>query len=175
MRFGRRGTVNADWDFQVVAADAFELGAVDRLANYFGSSFEATVYRLATANPNKAVAGLLKYRLSLPEQRAVKKKANQRNLFASTEVRNLEMKPKYRRQSLHLAHGCGNEYRIHWNKSFDSNSIVYTAADGGAVSAFEELPNESGETGRLEAILAPYQREDAHPEFGDVLFVWQER
>ena len=42
------------------------------------------------------------------------------------------------------------------------------------IVALEELPNNSGKIGRLEAMLAPYQREDADPKFGDVLFFWEE-
>jgi len=161
-------------DFQVVAAGNYSLRAVDQLANEFGSSFEATTYRLATANPGRAVAGLLKFRLTLPEQRAADKELTQRGLFANLPTQNLDMKPKYRRQSLHLSECCNEKYRIHWNKSFDPSSVVYKAVEKAAATAFEELPNGSGKTGKLEAVFAPYQRDDAHSEFRDVLFFWQE-
>lgn len=162
-------------DFQAAAAGNYGLGVVDQLANVFGSSFEATVYRLATANPGRAAAGLLKFRLTLPEQRTLDKEANQQQLFSDAPTRNLDMKLKYRRQSLYLSESCSDKYRIHWNKSFDPSSIVYKTVEGEATSAFEELPNNTGRIGKLEAVLAPYQRDDAHSEFGDVLFFWQER
>jgi Zn-dependent peptidase ImmA (M78 family) len=161
-------------DFQAETAGNYGLEIADQIANVFGSSFEATVYRMATANPGRAVAGLLKYRLSLPEQRALNKELNQQQLFSDGLTRDLDMKPKYRRQSLHLSEGCGDRYLIHWNKSFDPVSVVYRAAEKAVISAFEELPNDSGKLGKLQAIRAPYQREDAHLEFGDVLFFWQE-
>src|SRR6266404_5893199 len=40
----------------------FTLANVEELTEKFGSSFEATVFRLATAHPGIAVAGLLRYR-----------------------------------------------------------------------------------------------------------------
>ena len=36
----------------------------------------------------------------------------------------------------------------------------------------EGLPNKVTRKGRLEAVRAPYQRDDADPVFGDVLFFW---
>ena len=34
------------------------------------------------------------------------------------------------------------------------------------------LPNEANLIGTLEAVRAPYQRDDADPVYGDVLFLW---
>lgn len=161
-------------DFQAAAAGNYTLGNAGQLADAFGSSFEATTYRLATANPGKVVAGLLKFRLTLPEQRSLYKEASQQHLFSDGRPRNRNIKPKYRRQSLHLSESCSDSYRIHWNKSFDPSSVVYKADDEEVVSAFEDLPNNSGKMGMLDVVFAPFQREDAHPEFGDVLFLWQE-
>jgi hypothetical protein len=51
---------------------------------------------------------------------------------------------------------------------------VYAAGrNGGVHSALEGLPNSDGAIGTLEAISAPYQREDADEEFADVLYFWQ--
>jgi predicted transcriptional regulator len=46
-------------EFQREANGRFGLAAVERLSRYFGTSFEATVYRLATAHSGQAVAGML--------------------------------------------------------------------------------------------------------------------
>lgn len=60
------------------------------------------------------------------------------------------------------------------SRAFDLSSVVYQARKGGIVTGFEELPNASGKNGRIEAMLAPFQNEEANPEFGDVLFFWEE-
>lgn len=161
-------------DFQRVVAGDYSLTSVERLSAFFGSSYEATSYRLATAHPGRAVAGLLKYRLTLPEIRLLAKDRDQQMLFSDHKPRSAEAVPKYRRQALHLSEVCDGRYRIHWNKSFDQESVVYKASDETVVQGLEELPNRSGKVGRLEAIVAPYQREDAHAEFRDVLFFWTE-
>jgi len=81
--------------------------------------------------------------------------------------------PKYRRQSIYVSDNCGDHLTIRWNKSFDETSCVYDAGrNGGLHFGREALPTGSGTIGRLEAVKAPYQREEAHPEFADVLFFW---
>jgi Zn-dependent peptidase ImmA (M78 family) len=85
-------------EFQQEAKGSFGLAAVERLSAYFGTSFEATVYRLATAHPSLAVAGMLQYRLTREEDRRLAKISNQRVLFA-TDI-SLQPQPaerKYRR------------------------------------------------------------------------------
>jgi Zn-dependent peptidase ImmA (M78 family) len=162
-------------DFQEVLSGEYSLTAVDRLSQFFGSSKEATIYRLATAHPGKAVAGLLKYRLSLPEQRLRDKNLMQRGLFCPAKIADAqEHQPKYRRQSLYLSHQSNDSYTIRWNKSFVKTSCVYQSNTCEIMIGAEELPNNSGKIGRLEAMLAPYQRRDAHQNFGDVLFFWEE-
>jgi hypothetical protein len=50
---------------------------------------------------------------------------------------------------------------------------VYGAATNNGIQAGREpLPNGLLKTGRMEAVRAPYQRDDADPVFGDVLFLW---
>jgi Zn-dependent peptidase ImmA (M78 family) len=162
-------------DFQAIASGEYNLNAVDRLSHFFGSSKEATIFRLATAHPGRAVAGMLKYRLTLPEQRRLDKNSKQRDLFRKSEgVQLQEIQPKYRRQSLYLSHQCDDFYTVRWNKSFDCSSCVNQACNAEFVIAIEKLPNGSGKVGRLEAMLAPYQRMDANQSFGDVLFFWEE-
>lgn len=102
-------------DFQRVAAGDYSLNGVERLSAFFGSSYEATTYRLATAHPSRAVAGLLKYRLTLPETRLLARECDQQTLFSDLRTRSTEVVPKYRRQSLHLSEACDSRYRIHWN------------------------------------------------------------
>jgi hypothetical protein len=81
--------------------------------------------------------------------------------------------PKYRRQSFFSSTACGDQHTIRWNKSFDLESCVYLAAKSGAiVKGLEVLPNRSSQEGTLEVVRAPFQREDAHPEFPDLLFFW---
>lgn len=67
----------------------------------------------------------------------------------------------------------GDEHAIRWNKSFDADSCVYLAAESsGIVSAIEPLPNRCAQPGLLEVVRAPFQREDTHPDFPDLLFFW---
>lgn len=160
-------------DFQRAVAGDFSLQNVDKLCLTFGGSFEATVFRLATAHPEIAISGLLRYRVTVKEQRRAAK-IEQELLFGpdADDTDRIEH-PKYRRQSIHLSDRCGDELTVRWNKSFDEASCVYRAGlTGGIHLGMESLPNESGITGTLQAVRAPYQREEAHPEFPDVLFFW---
>jgi Zn-dependent peptidase ImmA (M78 family) len=159
-------------DFQRVAGGLYTLNAVDRLAAFFGSSFEATVYRLSTAHPGQAVAGLLQYRVSGEEQRLIEREACQRPLFPRTGSKAEEIRPKYRRQGCYLSQACDESYYIPWNKSFDPNSSVYQTAESVSTSV-ERIPNRTDQFGRLEAVRAPFQRDTAHPHFADILFFWE--
>ena len=47
----------------------FSLSSVSALMEAFGSSFEATAFRLASAHPGLAVSGMLRYRLRVGEER----------------------------------------------------------------------------------------------------------
>lgn len=164
-------------EFQRAAATTgYTLSAVSTLMEIFGSSFEATAFRLASANPGLAAAGLLRYRLRVEEQRR-KRAVTQTMLFSSSATSGEceQAEPKYRRQSLHLSEACSDAHTIRWNKSFPLESVVYSAATGGDILVgFEGLPNQVMKKGRLEAVKAPYQRDDADPVFGDVLFFWSE-
>jgi Zn-dependent peptidase ImmA (M78 family) len=160
-------------EFQKVAAGTYSLSKVEKLCATFGSSFEATVFRLATAHPGIAAAGLLRYRLRLNEQRRAME-TNQGFLFVKEfgEVHQ-HVLPKYRRQSIYFSEACRDHLTVPWNKSFDEASCVYQAGNSGGIhSGIESLPNGSGIKGRMEAIRAPYQREEADSAFADVLFFW---
>jgi Zn-dependent peptidase ImmA (M78 family) len=160
-------------EFQAEAHGCYSLTRTELLAEKFGSSFEATVFRLATAHPEVAVAGLIKYRRRMDEERKLAGSV-QESLFDDLKDVGCEVpNPKYRRQSFFASESCGDEYTIRWNKSFASASCVYLAArSDGVCSAVETLPNLSRREGLLEVVRAPFQRDDAHPEFPDLLFFW---
>jgi Zn-dependent peptidase ImmA (M78 family) len=163
-------------EFQLQANGRFSLSSVERLASFFGTSFEATVYRLATAHPGLAVAGMLQYRLTKDEDRRLARTSNQGVLFASnTTLQPQAAERKYRRQAVHLSAACReDEYTIRFNKSFDPSSIVYKAHEGGIHSGVESLPNMTSASGRIEAMRCPYQSDNADEEFADVFFFWEE-
>jgi hypothetical protein len=163
-------------EFQRQAGGCFGLSAIERLASYFGTSFEATVYRLATAHPGLAVAGMLQYRLTKDEEKRLTKAANQGVLFSN--VPTLQSQPaerKYRRQSVHLSAACReDEHTIRFNKSFDQSSVVYKAREGGIHRSVESLPNLASVKGRIETMLCPYQSDKADEGYGDVFFFWEQ-
>jgi hypothetical protein len=161
-------------EFRKLANGDYSLSNTARLMDLFGTSFEATTFRLASAHPGFAVAGLLRHRRRLGEDREVIKVSSQRLLFSMRRRPSQPAAKKYRRQSFYLSERCGTEYNIPWNKSFDLDSVVYQAEKHHVVSAIECLPNSVDKLGRIEAIIAPYQRDDADSDFGDVLFVWEQ-
>ncbi len=159
-------------EFQKAADGNYSLNNVEYLSGVFGSSYEATAFRLASAHPGIAVSGLLRYRFTVKEQR--RSLSTQQSLLfgGGAGEDDLQGQPKYRRQSVYLSDRCEEHLTIRWNKSFDETSCVYLARNGGVHAARESLPNGTRLVGRLEAVRAPYQREEAHPEFADVLFCW---
>jgi Zn-dependent peptidase ImmA (M78 family) len=160
-------------EFRREACDRFSMTELERLTQRFGSSFESTVFRLATAHPGVAVAGLLKFRFTKNEER-LRTRSIQQVLFDDAPgILNKPPEAKYRRQSFFASSACGDEYTIRWNKSFSLDSCVYRAAKSeGMCFDIEALPNDSGQAGLLEVVRAPFQREDANPEFPDLLFFW---
>ena len=162
-------------EFQRQASGRFSLSGVEKLASYFGTSFEATLYRLATAHPGLAVAGMLQYRLTKDEERSLAATTDQTVLFPFRKLQSQPAQRKYRRQSVHLSAACReDEYTIRFNKSFDPSSIVYKAREGGIQSSVESLPNLASVSGRIEAMLCPYQSDNADADFGDVFFFWEQ-
>ncbi len=152
----------------------FGLDRVEQLSAVFGSSFESTVFRLASVHTHFAAAGLLRYRLRIDEERASMRL--QAGLFrASLEEGQASPEKKYRRQSFFMYEACGEKHIVRWNKSFDPQSCVYLAGQNRGViyKRRESLPNGLPILGDMEALYAPYQREDADPIYGDVLFFWQ--
>lgn len=160
-------------EFQKIADGNYSLTNVERLSGVFGSSYEATAFRLASAHPGVAVSGLLRYRLTVNEQRRALSTQQTLLFGGGASESDIQGQPKYRRQSVYLSDRCAEHLTIRWNKSFDETSCVYVAGrNGGIHAAHEPLPNGTRLVGRLEAVRAPYQRDEAHPEFADVLFFW---
>jgi len=164
-------------EFQQEVGREWSVTRVSRLVQRFGGSFEATLFRLASAHPGTAAAGLLKFRRRKEEQRAIERMqvvVGQRSLFSvQTHITSEIPEPKYRRQSFHMSDHFPDHFVVRWNKSFDTDSIVCKVAEaGGVLTADEPLPSDSEPEGRLEAVVAPYQRDDADPDHPDVLFFW---
>jgi hypothetical protein len=166
-------------EFRESAGRDWSLAQVPRLAQQFGSSFEASAFRLASAHPGVAAAGLLKYRRRKEEQRAaeaLQQPQSQAALFRIRARATQPAEPRYRRQSFHTSDLFPGKLVVHWNKSFDVDSIVYRAAEGNCLLRAEEaLPCSDPICGFLEAIPAPYQREDAAMEHPDLIFFWVAR
>ena len=150
----------------------FGLKNAPRLAERFGSSFEATVFRLATAYQGVAIAGRLHYRYRKSEERQVQT-ATQLRLFARSDAPIDLPTPKYRRQSLHSSLACIPLHLIPWNKSFDESSCVYKVSQAKDIlRARERLPNRASDFGWIECIRAPYQQGHIDDDYPDVLFLW---
>jgi hypothetical protein len=161
-------------DFVKARGKAIGFQSVERLSTIFGSSYESTVFRLATSYSGQAAAGLLRYRFNKADQRTLLISNCQEQLFdpPSSQIPNPPSR-KYRRQSFYSSEQCGPEHNIPWNKSFDPSSCVYIAGRCTAAQrSIEALPNRVQLSGNFEAVRAPYQRERADSVFGDVLFLW---
>ncbi len=159
-------------EFIAEMGSEFGLHVVPKLAERFGSSYEATVFRLASTHSRLAVAGRLVYRYRKNEERRLQP-TTQFRLFDGGQQRAGVPSPKYRRQSLHSSDSCEPAHLIRWNKSFDPNSCVYTAKDSDqVVRGKEALPNLSDEIGWIECVRAPYQGSLLDDCYPDILFVW---
>jgi len=165
-------------EFQASVALDWSMKSVDRLTGEFGSSREATVFRLASAYPGIAAAGLLCFRRTKGDQAKLKSMLQypQPHLFGSavsSPSTSGIADPKYRRQSFHTSDGFPASHTVRWNKSFDESSIAYRVGPYGVLSSREPLPNNTGVEGTIEVMQAPYQREDADREHPDILFYWR--
>jgi hypothetical protein len=126
-------------EFRSVTGKDVGLHLAEQLSATFGSSFESTVFRMATSFRGLAAAGLLRYRLKTGEQRARLVSKNQGVLFELPSPKPTEsVSPRYRRQSFYNSEACGNEHLVPWNKSFDPLSCAYVSGRCTAVQrAFE--------------------------------------
>lgn len=161
-------------EFQASVNEDWSIASVERLIEEFGSSREATVFRLASAYPGVAAAGLLCFRRTKGDQAKLTSTMQypQANLFNSKRPSQSIADPKYRRQSFHTSDDFPSSHVVRWNKSFDEDSIVYKVVPNRVMSSREPLPNDMALEGMLEVIHAPYQRA-ADIEHPDLLFYWR--
>lgn len=163
-------------EFSIEAAPDWSLRNAQYLATRFGASLEATVFRLATAHPEIAIAGTAYFRHTKADQAKIDAFAlnPQAHLFATAEMANgpAVEPPKYRRQAFHSSERCSKCMIIPWNKSFDPSSCIYRAATEEVAFSTEPHPMIQNTNGVMEAICAPFQRSSA-PAHPDVLFLWK--
>jgi Zn-dependent peptidase ImmA (M78 family) len=164
-------------EFRTIVGLEWSIRNVPKLVARFGASFEATVFRLASAHPRIAVAGTAYFRRTKGDEANLRSinLASQSSLFEFNfgEEALAVSPPKYRRQSLHLSENCPKDLVIPFNKSFDLNSCVYRIDSESFASATEALPVRRRAKGRLEAVDAPYQRSNADSDHPDILFLWE--
>ena len=102
-------------DFRRAVGREYVLERLPELCDRFGTSYEATLFRLATAHPHIAVAGLARYRAKKgQEQREVAQEA----LFGRTIPSRITPELRYRRQSFFPSAAAGRQSFVPWNKSF---------------------------------------------------------
>jgi len=160
---------------RVVARVGFGIGSVDGIAKEFGTSFEATLYRMASAADFPAAAGLARFRFRKGEEPREDTRRTL-DLFRREKAKqDGTPKPKYRRQSFHYSASFPMEYVIPWNKSFPVTSCIYRAAKTRQIEEGVELipigKAERQMMSELQALRAPYQRPEATAEWPDVLFL----
>jgi Zn-dependent peptidase ImmA (M78 family) len=165
-------------EFQASVGGHWGIDCVERLIAEFGSSREATVFRLASAYPGMAAAGLLCFRRTKGDQAKLESMMQypQTSLFdfsSSAKPAAGIADPKYRRQSFHTSDDFPTTHTVRWNKSFDEDSIVYKVGPNGVMSSGEPLPNGIELKGILEVVQAPYQRDHADIDHPDILFYWR--
>lgn len=153
--------------FRAVAGHAQPtLAVVDDLRREFGTSFEATAYRVATAAAEPVAVARFCFRRT----KAQTGRARNGQLFPEEEI--ASETSKYRRQSFHASPSYPKDLVFPWNKSLPEQSVAYTAREStGLVSATEILAPRTRAIApfRVEAIVAPYQRGDAAHEWPDIL------
>jgi IrrE N-terminal-like domain len=164
-------------DFRSIVGGCWSLNRVEALAASFGASMEATAFRLATAYPRVAAAGMAYYRgTKSDEEKLLAINLDLQSRLFESDIRDEVLgvaPPKYRRQSLHLSEDFPQRHFIPWNKSFDESSCIYRTEIGRVVSAIEALPSRNAVKGTLEAMDAPYQRPEADPDHPDIIFFWK--
>ena len=153
-----------------VQRNGFGLESVNAIRRQFGTSFEATTYRMAQTAGFGAAAVKLQYRLSKAQLQTAPSSGS---LFPYPDKETV--KPKYRCQSFHKSDRFPG--LIPFNKSFAEDSCVYQIATGttAVLRASEIVPVVGGRRVRasVEAICAPYQPPDADPDRPDVLVLIQ--
>jgi hypothetical protein len=153
--------------FQRAAAKTgLGLATINTLRRQFGTSFEATAYRIATTAQSPTAVGLFCYRA--PKAQSV---AKQGMLFGTPEART-PSDLKYRRQSFHYSASYPQQLVFPWNKSLPAESIVYSAPRAARiVTASEQLSAKGKYTARfyVEAVVAPYQPPAISSEWPNII------
>jgi Zn-dependent peptidase ImmA (M78 family) len=159
---------------QAVAETGFGVEFVDALRRRFGTSFEATLYRMAQTADFPVASGLFVRRLRKSERA---EQAESGLLFA--DVIHPEAKPKYRRQSFHCSATYPTELVIPWNKSVPDSSCVYTAAHTGLLAEHVERLGADGRRlgffAQVQAIPAPYQPDNVEVGWPNMLVLLRPR
>ena len=151
---------------KAVTRVGFGLESVNVVRRQFGTSFEATLYRMAHTADSPAAAVKFRYRHSKADLQ-VGPTSGQLFPEPADEI----VRPRYRCQSFH----CSASFRgrIPFNKSVSDDSCVYLAGCSGVIERnSESLPNAGGVLPgqwRIEALRAPFQADDADAEYPDVL------
>lgn len=153
---------------RLIARVGISLRTVDEVRAHFGTSYEATLYRMVKTASAAVAAGRFCYR----EPKGHGRRSAQGNLFQPTPVVTTSL-AKYRRQSFHFsASSYPSRLLIPWNKSLPPESIASVAAHSDRVeSAVELLEIKNGVKAQfqVEAVSARYQPPSADPEWPDVL------
>jgi hypothetical protein len=154
-----------------VECNGFGFSAVDLVRKRFETSFEACTYRLAQTAAFPGAAGLFQFRLRVGEGHD----NGNLHLFMPANADSKIPKKKYRRQSFHTSSTFPSELTIPWNKSVPETSLIYRAAQTRSLQRGFERISVDGRRKEvrclLEALPAPYQPEDADPDYPDVLFL----
>jgi len=152
---------------QAVEEIGFGLEYIDAVRQRFGTSFEASAYRLATTSPLPVAVGLFHYRLAKGQLA----KPQQGALFPEKQ-RSIEVTPKYRRQSFHHSRTYPTSLLLPWNKSLPIHSAPYRAAESGRLETGNEtIAGRGTATGlfSIQSIRAPYQPKFAVPEWPSMI------
>jgi len=155
----------------VIAQEGLTLRSVDHVRRRFGTSFEATLYRMATSSREPVAAGRFCFR----NPKTIDHRSHHPNLFGSPQKSD-ESLLRYRRQSFHHSASYPQRLILPWNKSLRVGSVTYRAAQSAAVMIeTEDVEVKRGVAGRflVEAVPAPYQPADANGGAPDMLVLLQ--
>jgi hypothetical protein len=145
----------------------FGLEYVEPIRQRFGTSFEATSYRIATISQLPVAVGLFYYRYAKSDA----DKPMQGALFPAKQP-DAQVTPKYRRQSFHHSRAYPQSLILPWNKSLPGDSVAYRAARSRRTeSATEVLEARAKAKARfmVQAMPAPYQPETVDPDWPTLL------
>ena len=134
---------------RAVETNGFGLEHIDAIRRRFGTSFEATAYRLATTSRLRVAGGLFVYRYAKADIAAPAQGA----LFPA-KSQPPDVTPKYRRHSFHSSGTYPTAFTLPWNKSLPEGGAAYRAARSGKIESDTE---ELGARGKYRAQGRPLQ------------------